>query len=172
MRKSILTYGAISGLIIISINTMSMMLGFGQAWLGFLVMFIVFSIIVVAVKQFRDQQLGGVITFGKALVLGLGISAIASVVYVLVWEIYLSITDYSFVETYFKSVLEAKNLAGLDELQLAAAVAETEQMKAQYYNPFIRVPMSVLEIFPVGLLISIITAITLRNHKSTIKTGA
>ena len=62
MQRSILIYGAISGFIIIVTNTISLEIGHGDVWLGFLVMFIAFSMIFVAIKQHRDATLGGVIS--------------------------------------------------------------------------------------------------------------
>ena len=76
MKRLIVTYGIIAGFIIIVTNTISLEYGRGQAWLGFLVMFIAFSTIFVAVKQYRDETLGGVISFTTALLVGLGISAV------------------------------------------------------------------------------------------------
>jgi len=108
MKKLILVYGVISGLVIIVINTLSLELGIGQAWLGFLVMFIAFSSIFVAVKQYRDETLGGVIRFGTGFLVGLGITLVASLVYVLVWELYLAVTDYAFIDAYIASIIESR----------------------------------------------------------------
>ena len=98
MKRLIMSYGAIAGFVIIVTNTINLEFGRGQAWLGFLVMCIAFSSVYMAVKQYRDRTLGGIISFTTALLMGLGISAIAAVVYVAVWELYLALTDYGFME--------------------------------------------------------------------------
>ena len=164
MQRPILTYGIISGLIIIVVNTTSLEIGLGQAWLGFLVMFIAFSTIYVAVKQHRDQTLGGVIAFTPALGLGLGIAAIASCVYVAIWEVYLVLTDYSFAEEYSSAIIANQEAAGASAAELASVMAEMEEFRALYANPLLRLPMTFLEIFPVGLLISLVSAAVLRTH--------
>lgn len=166
MKRTILGYGAIAGFVIIVTNTINLEFGRGQAWLGFLVMFIAFSSIYMAVKQYRDKTLGGIISFTTALLLGLGISAIAAVVYVGVWEVYLAVTDYGFIEGYVNSIIEARKLGGASDAELAKVVAEMEQFKEQYANPLFRLPMTLLEIFPVGLLVSLISAGVLRNGRS------
>ena len=120
MKKLILVYGVISGLVIIVINTLSIELGIAHVWLGFLVMFIAFSSIFFAVKQYRDEALGGVIRFGTGFLLGLGITLIASLVYVLVWELYLALTDYAFIEVYISSIVESRQAAGASQAELAA----------------------------------------------------
>jgi len=166
MKKLILVYGAISGLVIIVINTLSIELGIAYVWLGFLVMFIAFSSIFVAVKQYRDDTLGGVIRFGTGFLVGLGITVIASLVYVLVWELYLAMTDYAFIDAYIASIIEGRHAAGVSEAELAATIADTETIRQQYSNPLFRLPMTFVEVFPVGVLISLISAFILRESKT------
>ena len=166
MKKLILVYGAISGLVVIVINTFSYDLGISSTWLGFLVMFIAFSAIFFAVKQYRDESLGGVIRFGTGFLVGIGITLVASVVYVLVWEIYLAMTDYAFVDDYIRSVVEGQEAAGASPEEMAATIADMETMREQYANPIVRLPMTFVEIFPVGLLISLISAFVLKESKN------
>ncbi len=166
MKKLVLVYGIISGLVIIVINTLSLELGIGQAWLGFLVMFIAFSSIFVAVKQYRDETLGGVIRFGTGFLVGLGITVVASLTYVLVWELYLALTDYAFIDTYFDSIVESRQTGGASQAELAATITEMETMRQQYTNPLFRLPMTFVEIFPVGVLISLVSAFILKESKT------
>ncbi|MCI0518271.1 MAG: DUF4199 domain-containing protein [Woeseiaceae bacterium] len=112
MQKPILVYGVIAGLIIIGSAILSLVVGIASTWLGFLVMFIAFSTIFLAVKTYRDDALGGVIRFGTGFGLGLGITLVASLIYVFVWELYLVSTDYTFMDTYAASLLE-KEKAGV-----------------------------------------------------------
>ena len=166
MKKIVFTYGTIAGFIIIVTNMINMETGHSQMWLGFLVMFIAFSCIYVAIRQYRDKTLGGVISFVSAFLMGLGISAIASVVYVAVWETYLVVTDYGFLEAYANAMVEAKKHSGANEAELVQAVSEADKFRIQYMNPFFRLPITFLEIFPVGFLVSLASAAVLRNHKS------
>jgi hypothetical protein len=151
MSRIILIYGAIAGLVIIVINTLSLELGHGQFWLGLLVMFIAFSTIFVAIKQYRDEVLGGLISFSVAVRLGLGISLVASMVYVVVWELYLALTDYRFIEEYASSMADTQAV---------------EEVIAQYSKPLFRLPVTFLEVFPAGLVVSLTSAAVLRNHRS------
>ncbi len=167
MQKIIFTYGVIAGLVIICSGIASIVLGVATVWLGYLVMIVAFGAIFVAIRQYRDQALGGVIKFSTAALLGLGIAAIASVVYVVVWEIYIHATDFSFIDQYATSHLEEKKAAGVSGPELDALVQESEQMKTSYRNPLVRVPMTLLEVFPVGLLIALLSAAMLRNSHKT-----
>jgi hypothetical protein len=169
MIRIILTYGLISGVVIILAIMGTMLISGGaphsDVWLGYLIMLVALSAIFVGVKQHRDQTLGGVIRFWPALGLGLAIAAVASLAYVAVWEGYLASTNYSFMDNYAASMLEAKRAAGVTGAAYAKAVAEMDAMRRSYANPLLRMPMTFVEIFPVGLLIALVSAGLLRNPK-------
>ena len=169
MKKYIWTYGLIAGVIIIGSIMTGLLLSSDTSsmgateWFGFLIMFLALGSIFVGVKRYRDQEQGGVITFGKALLMGVAISAVASLVYVVVWEIYLSVTDYSFIEVYTDSIIQARQEAGLEGAELEQVKEEMASMKENYARPYFRIPITFIEIFPVGLLISLISAALLRK---------
>jgi hypothetical protein len=166
MTRIMLTYGLISGLVIILASLVVMVtLGDGNLFTGYLIMLVGLTSILMGVKQHRDQALGGVIKFWPALMVGLGIAVVASLVYVMVWEIYLAATHYSFMDKYVAAMLRAKQAAGVTGAAYAKAVAEGEAMRAQYANPLYRLPETFLEIFPVGFLIALVSAGLLRNPK-------
>jgi hypothetical protein len=170
MTRIILTYGLISGLVVIAgiIGPIAMS-GDGaphsSAWVGYLIMLVALSSILVGVKQHRDQALGGVIKFRTALLIGLGIAAVASLAYVAVWELYLAVTHYTFMEQYAAQTLEAKSAAGVTGAAYDKLVADMETLRRQYANPLFRLPMTFVEIFPVGLLIALVSAALLRNPR-------
>jgi hypothetical protein len=170
MIRTMLTYGPISGAVVAGAITATIVFGGGQGhqgnlWLGYLIMLVALSSILVGVKQYRDQALGGVITFWKALLLGLGIAVVAGVAYALVWEVYLALTHYSFMDQYADATLAAKRAAGVTGAEYAKAAAEMEQMKVSYANPLFRIPMTFIEIFPVGVVIALVSAALLRNPR-------
>lgn len=171
MKRIMFIYGGISGAVVIGSMILGLALageegGVGSAqWMGYLIMIIALSLIFVGIKRYRDQNLGGVIRFGTAMLLGLGITLVASVIYVAVWEVYLSVTDYAFIDDYARSALANKEAAGLAGAALEAEVASMETFKAQYANPLRRLPMTFLEIAPVGLLVTLISAALLKNDR-------
>jgi len=171
MTRLILTYGVISGLAVI-LTSLAIILAFGDQggngmglFTGYLVMLVGLSAILVGVKQHRDQALGGVIRFWPALGLGLAIAVVASLMYVLVWEIYLGATHYGFMQKYVDAMLAGKRAAGVTGPAYAKAVAAGQKMVSDYANPLYRLPETFMEIFPVGLLISLVSAALLRNPK-------
>jgi uncharacterized protein DUF4199 len=169
MRRIILTYGLISGLVVVIAIIGTIIAGGGghqsNMWLGYLIMLVALSSILVGVKQYRDRNLGGVIKFRTGLLVGLGIAAVAALAYVAIWEVYLAVTDYTFMDRYIAATLEAKRAAGITGAAYAKAAAQMETMRVQYRNPLFRMPMTFIEIFPVGLLIALVSAGLLRNPK-------
>ncbi|MEJ1968211.1 MAG: DUF4199 domain-containing protein [Rhizomicrobium sp.] len=170
MTRNALIFGSLSGLVVIVGIIVSLALphrgnSASSEWLGYLIMILALSMIFFGIKRHRDTVLGGVIRFVPALLLGLGIAAMAGVVYVVVWEIYLAATHYTFIDTYTSAVLAAKRAEGLSGAALDAQIAQMQALKAQYANPLYRVPMTFLEIFPVGLVIALVSAALLRNPK-------
>ncbi len=166
MKKTILVYGLLTGTVIIG----SMLWGITatdhggfSVWLGYLIMIVAMTMIFIGIKRYRDTELGGVIKFNQAFLLGLGIALIASFIYVLVWEIYLAMTDYAFIDGYSAGMIERAQNEGMAEAEMQALQAKMAKMKADYANVFYRLPLTFSEIFPVGLLVSLISAGILRN---------
>src|SRR5579872_550996 len=170
MFKKVLSYGVIAGLLVgipLSIVTISMsgktMMRYGMV-IGYLIMLVGLSAVFVAIKRHRDADLGGVIGFWRAFGLGLGISFIAGVLYVVSWESACAIAHLDFAGSYAKAMIAQQQAKGVSAQSLARITAEMEQFKTQYANPLYRWPMTFMEIFPVGVLVSLISAALLRNR--------
>ncbi len=170
MQKIAITYGILSGTITIVTLILALVVSDGGSFLsselfGYLTMLVALSMIFIGIKRYRDQELGGVIRFLPAFAMGLAIAVIAGIVYTLVWELYSISTDYAFIDSYVNDAIEAKRAAGLTGDQLAQEIAALEAMRTNYGKFYIRMPMTFLEIFPVGLVIALLSAALLRNPK-------
>ena len=170
MRKKVLIFGIGAGLIVaVPMCLMVANSEHGSAaqsyFTGYLVMVLGLSLIFFGVKRLRDRELGGAIRFVPALLTGLGISVVASVIYVIGWEITLVVTDFAFIDSYSTAAVEAARAKGASAAEVAAVIAQMDEFRRQYANPFFRMPMTFIEIFPVGLLISLISAALLRNSR-------
>ena len=133
-------------------------------WLGYLIMLLALSSILVGVKQYRDKTLGGVIRF-PAFGIGVAIAFVAGLAYVAVWEGYLAVTHYDFIGDYTNHLLAAKRAAGVTGAAYAKAVAEAEAFRRAYANPLFQIGEAFIEIFPVGLLVALVSAVLLRNPR-------
>jgi hypothetical protein len=170
MKRIILIYGAIAGAVIggMLLITMPMYeagtlkMDNGEI-LGYSTMTIAFSVIFFAVKSYRDKELNGVISFGKAVKLGLLIYLVAAVIYALCWEISYSRIGDGFMEKMTEHYMAREQAAGATQAEL---VAKQEQMKSfseMYKNPVIRFSWTLLEPSPVGVIITLISAFLLRR---------
>jgi hypothetical protein len=173
MLRTILVYGVFAGLVV-AVPMMLLMAnsnfgdndhGSHSLITGYALMLLAFTMIFIGVKRYRDRTLGGVIRFLPALLVGLGISVIASVIYVIGWEITLAATDYSFMADYSAAMLEAERARGVAPEIIAQKAAELAKMTEDYKDPFYRMPLTFVEIFPVGVIVSLVTALLMRNSR-------
>jgi hypothetical protein len=162
-----LIYGGIGGFIAITIICASLALDTPShsEWFGYLVMLVALSMIFVGVKRFRDVECGGVIRFGRAFAVGLGIAVVAGIVYVIGWEIFQSATGWDFMADYSASMIKKMRLEGASPAAISAKAAELRGFAEQYRNPLFRISMTFAEIFPVGLVIALVSAVLLRNPR-------
>lgn len=168
MQNLILKNGLIAGVVTISIMLIGMVSGIhggalGMA-LGFGSMILAFCLIFIAVKQYREEM-GGVLKFTPAFIIGIGISFIASIIYATGWEIYLFATNYTFMDEYVKSAIEAKRAAGASAQEIAKISQELSVYTEAYKNPISRFTITMTEIFPVGFVMSLLAALTMRRKK-------
>jgi hypothetical protein len=171
MLRKILSYGVLAGLIAgipLSVFVIAMDEHPPMAWgmvIGYVTMLVALSTVFVAIKRYRDAELGGVIGFWPALGLGLGISFVAGILYALAWEAAQAFTHMDFASAYASALIEQKKAEGVTGEALAKFVAEMDQFKTDYANPLYRIPMTFTEIFPVGVLVSLVSAALLRNSR-------
>lgn len=171
MFRKILIYGLIAGVVVggALFGMMVLMSGgppleYGEL-IGYSSMLIALSAVFVGVKRYRDEDRGGVIGFWPALGMGLAISLVASLCYTLAWEASLAVTHADFIGAYTAQVIAQKQAAGVSAAELAQFTAEMNAFKEQYANPLFRMLVTVSEILPVGVLVSLISAALLRNSR-------
>jgi hypothetical protein len=166
MKRTILVFGLISGGLVGLFLVGASIINFkGGAWFGYTTMIIALSLIYVGVRNFRDKFNDGVISFGKAFRIAIGITLIASTIYVLTWlvEYYFFIPD--FMDKYAVELGRQARASGLSPEALQKKLAYIESMRVAYRNPVIVVLYTYAEIFPVGLIISLLTALLLKRRR-------
>ncbi|MEO3403001.1 DUF4199 domain-containing protein [Mucilaginibacter sp. CAU 1740] len=172
MKKNVLVFGSISGLIIAATGSISGALCYnnpnfqGNMWIGYGSMVLAFSLIFVAIKNYRDKYNDGVISFGKALGIGLSIVAITSTIYVLIWliEFYNFFPD--FMSKYVAHVLNEAKAHGATEAELKQKAAEMAPYVEMYKSPVGVILFTYVEILPVGLVIALIAALMLKRKNT------
>ena len=168
MKKTVLTFGLIAGLVICVLMGGSLLvadkIGSGHSMLlGYTMMVASFLLVYFGIRSYRDNNLGGQISFGRAFTCGLLITLITTVCYVAMWEIvYFNFMPH-FMDSYFAAQIHKVQSAGLDPATTAARVAAIQQSQQSYQNPLVNMAYTFMEPLPVGLLITLISAAVLRR---------
>ena len=173
MKKIILTYGLIAGAIVTAFMAYGVYMMNsnpdyeGSMILGYTGMLVAFSFVFIGVKNYRDTQNHGVITFGKALKIGALISLIASTIYVGVWLVEYYCLYPDFMEKYSDAMIKKMNTATMTAAEIKAKTDEIMMYKELYKNPLWVILITYSEVLiPIGLLVPIISALILKRHEA------
>jgi hypothetical protein len=172
MKKTVLTFGSIAGIIVSAMFFITMPLyksgivNFDNGELiGYTSMVIALSLIFFGIKSYRDNRLNGAIKFGKAFQVGLLIALIASLFYAVGWEVYFNVFAPDFMDQYANHYVAKVKAAGASPAEIQKIVNDMNNSKELYKNPFLRFGMTLSEILPVGLVIALISAAILRKKE-------
>jgi hypothetical protein len=174
MKRNVLVFGSIAGLIVSTFMFVSMLLltknpdfeGAGSMLVGYASMLIAFSFVFVGIKNFRDKHNNGAITFGKGFKIGFFISLIASTMYVITWSIEFNLFIPDFMESYAAHMVKQIKESGASQLEIDKKIAEMAYYKEMYKNPIFMVLLTYAEILPVGTLVALISAAILRKKNN------
>lgn len=172
MKKTVLIFGSVSGVIVSVWMAVSMMMSSCKhdditrsMFIGFLGMFVSFIFIFVAIKNYRDTINGGSVSFGKAFTIGFLVAFIASLFYVATWYVVYHNYMPNFMEDYTSHMIEQYKSDNLPAAELQAKIAEMNEAKENYKNPFYFVCYTLFEILPVGIIVSVIAALILKRRQ-------
>ena len=129
---------------------------------GFAAMIAAFSLIFVATIKYRKKN-GGVLSFGKAFLIGLYISLIASTIYVGVWLFNYYSFYPDFADKYAAYQIEQMEKKGEPKAEIEAKRIEMAKFAENYKNPFFAGIVTYVEILPLSLIISLVSAAALRR---------
>jgi hypothetical protein len=172
MKKTVLTFGLISGFIISFLMGCSLLLAdrIGSSHslaIGYITMVAAFLLIYFGIRSYRDNNLAGQISFGRAFACGILIALISTVCYVVMWEIlYFNFMPH-FMDSYFAAQIQKLQSAGLDPATTAARVAAIQHSQQLYQNPLVNMAYTFMEPLPVGLIITLISAALVRRKART-----
>lgn len=172
MKKIILTYGFIAGAIAAGLMFATMPLlqngtidyNNGE-FVGYTGMVVSLSMVFFGIKSCRDNDYGGQITFGRAVKVGLIITLIASLMYALAWEVCYHTFASDFLDKMQEHQVEEIRKNGGGAAEIEQAVRQIETIKDWYRNPLLRFGITMTEILPVGLIITLLSAGLLRKKE-------
>lgn len=172
MKKTIVTFGLISGAVSSALMLLTVpfhdKLGFGSAGyiVGYTGIVLSFLLVYFGIRSYRDNVGDGQITFGKAFLLGLGITVISCLCYVITWEALYFTVMHDFPAKYAAHVIEKLKTSGASDAVIARKAKELQQFTVMYENPVINAALAFIEPFPVGLVMTLLSAALLRKKSA------
>jgi hypothetical protein len=170
MRKFVLTFGLIAGALLSAMMLLTLpfhdQICFDKGLIiGYTTMVLAFLMVYFGVRSYRDNVSGGSVTFGRAFLLGLMITAVASACYVATWEVYYYKFAPDFMDKYAAYTVEKAKKAGATDAQIAEKANEMAKLKEMYKNPLVNSALTFLEPLPVGLLFTLVTAVLVSRKR-------
>jgi hypothetical protein len=178
VKKIVLTFGFISGGIFVAMMVTTMpfvdQIGFKNGEIiGYTSLLVAFVFVFFGIRSYRENVGNGYITFGRAFKVGILITVIASLCYVISWQIMYYGFMPDFGEKYSQYLIEKSRAAGASPEQIANEVAEMERFWEIYKNPLYNFLITFfVEPFPTGLIITLISAAILRKRPREVPDGA
>ena len=170
MKRVVLVFGLISGAISSAMMflTLPLISSGAVSWsssliIGYTSIFLSFLLVFFGIRSYRENA-GGTISFGRATAVGLLITLISCAFYVASWEViyYKLMPDYP--AKYSAHTIDTMRREGASDAAIAAKTQELQKMWAMLENPLINAGMTFIEPFPVGLLVTLVSAAVLRRR--------
>jgi len=170
MTRVVLIFGLLAGAVLSVMMVVNIAfidrIGFDRAEIiGYTTMVLAFLMVFFGIRSYRDNIYGGTISFGKAFGIGLLITLVASACYVTTWEVIYYWFAPDFAEKYGAYMLEKARQAGATEQELATRAAEMAEFREMYKNPLINAGITFIEVFPIGLAVTLVSAGILRRDR-------
>jgi hypothetical protein len=168
MKKTVLTFGLLSGVVSATLMTANMAfvegIGFDRGlYIGYTVIVISFLFVYFGIRSYRDNVLGGRISFAKGFQAGILITLISCVFYVGAWLVTYPVFFPDFGEKYVAHMVDEQRANGASQAEIDQTMKQGEDLKKILDNPFTNAAVTFTEPFPVGLLVTLISAAVLRN---------
>jgi Protein of unknown function (DUF4199) len=171
MKRVVIVFGLISGAISSALMFLTLPLlnngtiNFknGQV-IGYTAIFLSFLLVFFGIRSYRENA-GGVISFGRAFSVGILITLISCVFYVASWEILYYNFMPDFVDKCAAQEIEVMHEKGATEAAIAAKKKQMDMLKTLYDNPLTNAAVTMIEPFPVGLLVTLVSAAILRRRR-------
>jgi hypothetical protein len=168
MKKTIVTFGLISGAVSAVMLAVTIRfadwIGFDRGeYFGYTVIVLSLLLVYFGIRSYRESVGNGEITFGRGFVLGISITVISCLCYVLAWEILYFYFLPGFMDKYTAYTVQKMTTAGASAAAIQAQVEQMRRYKAMYDNPLMNAAITFIEPFPIGLLMTLVSAALLRK---------
>lgn len=169
MNGLVLRYGLIAG-IVVNVLMFGPIAVFGGRpdWyrygeiFGYSAMVLTMTTTWFAMRREREQ-LGGTLSFSRGLGVGVGVAAVASLLFGLAtWAFYWIMGD-RFPQKMWDHYQEQIRNSGADAASIASQLAEMEQMRPLFFSYAFQAAVMFATLFLIGLAVSLVSAAILRR---------
>ena len=169
MRRTVLTFGLISGCLAIGLMFVTVPLinakELGKSdVLGYSSMLLAALLVFFGIRSYRENAGGGRLTFGRGLAVGLLITVVSCACYAVGFEIMYFMVVPDFGDTFSACMVDRVRASGGTAEQIEAVTQQAVTLKRLYDNPWTNAALTFATSFPVGLVGSLISAAILRKR--------
>jgi len=159
MKNTVLRYGiygaiTISVLFLIALYAGKNLSFTAQEVIGYSTMVISLIFVFFGIKHYRDKENNGVVSFGKALAIGL------------LDVIYIKFINPDFTAEYYTTITEQMK-SSLTEAEFEIKIAELEAQKELFSSPLMNFLLMSFTVLIIGFIISLISGLILQRKPST-----
>lgn len=171
MKKTVLTFGLISGAIAAAMMLLTVpfleKIGTQKGYIiGYTGIVLSALLVFFGIRAYRDNVAGGRLTFGRAFAVGILITLLSNICYVVTWEILYFKFMPDFADKYSAQMIERAQSSGASQAEIEKKTREARDFKRMYNNPINNIALTFLEPFPVFLVVTLLSAAVLRKKPS------
>jgi hypothetical protein len=170
MKKIVLTFGFIAGLIVSAMMVITypfqdQITSEAGMVIGYAGMLASSMLIYFGIRSYRDNVAGGRVGFGRAFAIEALILAVSSTMYTATWEVIYFGLRPDFLAKYQAHQLDVARAKGATPAELELKIAEHKRNAELYENPAFNAAITFCEPLPPGLLVTLISAIMLSRKR-------
>ncbi|MER3376153.1 MAG: DUF4199 domain-containing protein [Allomuricauda sp.] len=167
MKKTVLRFGLYGSITICVLFLISWFVLDGlpystQEVLGYVSMILALGFVFFGIKQYRDKENDGKLSFKKALLIGVLISLITALVFGILDVFYTEVLNPDFMTEYYNQSVETMK-ASLPADEFEAKLTEMESQKELFSNPLFSFALMAMTVFVIGFIISLLSALVLQR---------
>jgi hypothetical protein len=168
VKKTVLTFGLISGAVSIGILLATVhyigstdfrkedILGYTSIVLSALVVFF-------GIRSYRENAGAGQLTFLRGVAVGLLITLVSCACYMVTFQIIYFKTTPDIGEKYAACMVERVRASGASQQKVDEMAKQARSYKQMYDNPVTNAALTFAEVYPIGLVVSLLSAGILRK---------
>lgn len=168
MKKTVVTFGLLSG----AVSSLMMLLtlpfidriGFDRGEvLGYTTIVLSFLLVFFGVRSYRENVAGGTLTFARAFAVGILITLVSCACYVATWEIIYFQLAPDFADKYAAYAVERVRASGGSQEAIDTTARQMQTFREIYDQPLMNAAITFMEPFPIGVVVTAISAAVLRR---------